>query len=229
MMNKNAFENRLAVLANLPVNPIIPCTKLPISNLVLPQNPVLLNIMHAFAPKTAEQPLGCKYDAKKYQSMVRVINGQLLFDDARRVDDNGVRTDNYCWTIDKVQGYVNKGKAKVINNKTEEGLANKEIFLQSLTSEKERQMMADMLNFLNADFLLIEDAMDKRFCIRITQELYNAGWTHCVDEWMDTDENGNAPATELFVGDVIIVNRQPNGKVTGYRVDKDIFAATYAI
>lgn len=229
MMNKNAFESRLAVLVNMPVNPVVPCIKLPINNLVLPQNPVLMNIMHAFMPKTAEQPSGCKYDAKMYQSMVRVINGQLLFDDARRVDDGGVRTDNYCWTTEKVQKYVNDGKAKVINNKTEEGLANKEMFLQTITSEEERQMMADMLDFLNADFLLIEDAMAKRFCIRITQELYDAGWTHCVDEWMKTDKNGNAPATELFVGDVIIVNRQPDGTVTGYRVDKDIFAATYAI
>ena len=226
--NKALFNARLSVLVNMPASPVMPCVKLPIDQLVLPQTPALMNNMHVFMPKTAEQPNGCKYDVKKYQSMVRVIDGKLLFDDPRRDEDGYVRTDNYCWTIEKVQNYVDNGKAEVINNTTEEGRANKEAFLQTIISADERQMMADMLGFLNADFLLVHDGMSNRFCIRITQELYDAGWNFCVDEWMKVDDNGEADTTQLFVGDVLIVTHNDDGSISGYRVAKEIFELTYS-
>ena len=70
--------------------------------------------------------------------------------------------------------------------------------------------------------------VSNRFCIRITQELYDAGWNFCVDEWMKVNDNGEADTTQLFVGDVIIVTHNDDGSISGYRVAKEIFELTYS-
>ena len=41
------------------------------------------------------------------------------------------------------------------------------------------------------------------------------------------DENGDAEVTDIQVGDAIIVTFKADGTATGYRVDHDMFEATY--
>ena len=232
MMNKAMFEKKLTALAQSAESPVVPCTKLAIDNVIFPAWQKLgkiFSLMFAQVVKTAEQPTGNHYDEEKYQSLFRVIDGRILFDDARREADGKIRLDNYCWTKAKVQKYVDGNKAATMNTRTAEGQAVIDSFLKTIKSEEEREMVSDLFNMMNVDFLLVNEPENNRFCIRITQELYDAGWTSCVDEWMDTDNNGDANETELFVGDALIINYKEDGTVTGYRVDKKIFELTYSV
>jgi hypothetical protein len=78
--------------------------------------------------------------------------------------------------------------------------------ISNITNPEERTMMADMFASWNKDLLLVTTPAENRKCIEITQELYNAGVTACVDEWMDVDSDGNSEATILNVGDFLIVS-----------------------
>ena len=86
---------------------------------------------------------------------------------------------------------------------------------------------AQTFAFCNQDLLLAHTDAEDRIYVRITQELYDAGWTACVDEWMDVDGNGEADATDLVVGDVLIINTKPNGERSAYRIDRDMFEETH--
>ena len=232
MMNKAMFEKNLTALAQSAESPVVPCTKLAIDNVIFPawhKLGKIFSLMFAQVVKTAEQPTGNHYDEEKYQSLFRVIDGRILFDDVRREADGKIRLDNYCWTKANVQKYVDNKTAVTMNARTAEGQTAIDAFLKTIKSEEEREMVSDLFNMMNVDFLLVNEPENKRFCIRITQELYDAGWTSCVDEWMDTDNNGDANETELFVGDALIINYKEDGTVTGYRVDKKIFELTYSV
>ena len=54
--------------------------------------------------------------------------------------------------------------------------------------------------------------------------MYDSGITACVDEWMETDENGMASATQLCVGDYLIVTTSGI-----YRVGHDEFMETHRL
>ena len=231
-MDKAMFEKKLTALVQSAESPVVACTKLAIDNVIFPawhKLGKLFSLMFAQVVKTAEQPAGNHYAEDKYQSLFRVIDGRILFDDARRESDGKVRLDNYCWTTAKVQKYIDNGSAVTMNANTFEGKIAIDTFMQTIKSDDERAMVSDLFNMLNADFLLVNEPANNRFCIRITQDLYDAGWAHCVDEWRSADENGESEATELNVGDALIINYQADGSATGYRVDKKIFDLTYRI
>lgn len=65
---------------------------------------------------------------------------------------------------------------------------------------------------------------EKRQCIEVTQELYDAGLTDCVDEWMTVDEDGYAKLTSLNVGDFLIVTNKGV-----YRIQREKFLQTYVL
>ena len=94
----------------------------------------------------------------------------------------------------------------------------------NISDVEERKMMADMFASLNKDLLLVRTPAEDRICIEVTQELYDAGITYCVDEWMDADADGMAEATQLSVGDFLIVT---NDGV--YRIEKDVFIETHEL
>ena len=78
----------------------------------------------------------------------------------------------------------------------------------------------------NKDLLLITSYEESRFCIEITSELYAKGITFCVDEWMTTDENGDAEITHLNIGDYLIVSANRDSI---YCIRHDEFIETYSL
>ena len=222
-MNKNTFESRLASLTTAP------CRKMAMDNIVLPQflDMGIAYYIYQHSVHTAEQPEGCYYDPHKFQAVLRVLDGHVLFDDPRRVSHNGKRADTYCWSTEKVMNLVTKGKTKPIGTNSPQGLLNLMALFSTIQSEEEKELVAQTFAFCNQDMLLAHTDAEDRMYVRITQELYDAGWTACVDEWMDVDGNGEADATELFVGDVLIINIKPNGERSAYRIDHDMFEETH--
>jgi hypothetical protein len=96
--------------------------------------------------------------------------------------------------------------------------------LATVSNESEKKMLADMFANLKKDLLLVTSPAESRQCIKVTRELYDAGITACVDEWMEADENGMATATMLNVGDYLIVT---NDGV--YCIRHDEFMETHTI
>lgn len=235
--NYNLFNSRLGVLANMPTTPMRPCTKLAMDNIVLPKWSEfgVFAYMHKFAVYTAEAPNAHDYDSADSQTVLRLLfddngNAKLLFDDHRRAQHGYKRPDNYCWPVKKVQGLVEKGLTKPIGIMSAEGLVNLSTVMNAIPDPDEKKLFAGMFAAFNKDMLLAHTPAENRFFIRVTKELYDAGWTFTVDEWQsyNLDENGDAEVTELQIGDAIIVNRQVDGSYTGYRIDKEMFEATHS-
>ncbi len=226
------FNKHLTALVTAENNPVRPCVKLPIDNIILPKWSEMgaFAFMHKYMPMTAEDPDGCAYPMAKFQSVLRIINGHLLFDDDRRSEHGYKRTDNYCWGIEKVQKLMSQGKTQPIGIMSAEGLMTLATVMNTIQDAEEKEVFALMFAGFNKDMLLAHDDRAERLFIRVTQELYDEGWTFTVDEWQEysMDANGNADTTELRVGDVILVTPCKNGSYTGYRIDKDIFEQTYS-
>lgn len=190
------------------------CTKLAMQNIVFPKwsDLGLAGMMIRQCVSTKEQPAGNIYDEAIFQVVLRVIGGKVLM--------NG-RPDCYCWKQSKV---ANSKDVQLVGTNSADGLINLCGILDSISDQTEKSMMADMFANLKKDLLLITTPAENRICIEVTADLYNSGITHCVDEWMETDENGYAEATELQIGDFMIVT---NSGV--YRVGRDEFIETHVI
>lgn len=188
------------------------CTKLEMQNIVFPKwsDLGLASMMFRQCVSTKEQPTGNIYDENTFQVVLRIIGGKVLM--------NG-RPDCYCWKQSKV---ANSKDAQPVGTNSATGLINLCGILNSISDQSEKSMMADMFANLKNDLLLITTPAEQRICIEVTADLYNAGITHCVDEWMDVDENGEAEATVLQIGDFMIVTS--NGV---YRVGHDEFMETH--
>ena len=223
--NKNEFN---ALIANLVKTHGRPCVKLALDNIVFPRWSEMgaYAYMHKYMPTTAEQPDGYAYPHAKFQSVLRVLGGKVLFEDTRRAD--GKRTDNYCWEVDKVNNLVAQGKTRPIGTGSTEGLLNLMALAATVTDPEDKLILAETFSFSNKDMLLAHTDAENRVFIRVTQELYDAGLTLSADEWIDADADGMAEASKLTVGDVIIVTTYEDGSVTGYRVEEAIFEQTYS-
>lgn len=79
---------------------------------------------------------------------------------------------------------------------------------------------------MKKDLLLVTSAEESRRCVEITPDLYAAGITSCVDEWMEVDSNGEAEETRLNVGDFLIVNEAGNSV---YCIRRDEFLETHSL
>lgn len=210
-MKLNKFETTKRILN---VGDTISCIKLELQNIVFPKwsDLGIMGMIFRQCVSTKEQPAGNIYDEAVFQTVLRVIGGKVLMSD---------RPDCYCWKFSKVE---NAKDVKVIGTNSAEGLISLCSVLSSITSESEKKMLADMFANMKKDLLLVTTPAERRYCIEVTQEMYDAGITACVDEWMETDESGMAPATQLYVGDYLIVTTSGI-----YRVGHDEFMETHTL
>ena len=136
-----------------------------------------------------------------------------------------VAPDCYCWSMEKVEKCKNK---KFIGSNSAEGMKNATLILSTIEDENERTLFADMLAALKKDLIVVTSPEEKRTCIEVTQEMYDNGITFCVDSWMEADEDGVATATNLNVGDYLILEEKDEGTCV-YRVGHDEFIETYRL
>lgn len=208
-LNKNDITSKILAMGTT-----VPCTKLELKNIVFPKwsDLGLVGLMFRQCVSTKEQPNGNIYDEAVFQTVLRIIGGKVLMTG---------RPDCYCWKFSKVENAKN---VSMIGTNSAAGLINLCEVLACIASEEEKTMIADMFANSKKDLLLVTTPAEERSCIEITHELYAAGITHCVDEWMDVDENGNAEATALCVGDYLIVTSSGV-----YRIGHDEFLETHVI
>ena len=214
MMNKTESTTRI-----LSMGTIRNCTKLALDNILFPawDELGLLGQMIRQCVVTKEQPAGYVYPEAEFRMVMRILNGKVYMN---------ARPDVYCWKSAKVAKATKN--AKIIGANSAEGLVNLCEVLASISDEDEKKTFAGMMANLKRDLLLVRTPAEARQCIVVTQELYNAGVTACVDSWVEPDVNGNGPETKLSVGDVLIVEHKPEGDFV-YRVGADEFAETYSL
>lgn len=193
-----------------------PCTKLKLDNIIFPSwdKLGLLGMIYSQKVKTHEQPKGCDYAETKYQVVMRVINGQVL-------KEEGNRPDAYTWSIEKVMKSKN---ARFIGTNSAEGIINLANMLNSIKNEYEKHLFAEMFCKFREDLLLITSQEEKRTCVEVTEELYDKGLTYCIDEWMETDENGDSDITLLDIGDFLIITKDGV-----YTIQRNIFLETHSL
>lgn len=174
------------------------CLKMEMHNIVFPQwdELGLIGMMFSQCLKTKEQPDGHIYDEAKFQPVLRILSGKVLISD---------KPDCYCWSFDKIRS---ASSVLDIGTATPGGILNLCNVLNSIHEHSEKALVADMFASLKRNLLLVTTPTEIRRCIQITQDLYDSGITHCVDEWMEVDENGMAEATELSVGDYVNVTEK---------------------
>lgn len=190
------------------------CVKLELQNIVFPKwsDLGLLGMIFRQCVMTKEQPGGNLYDEAVFQTIMRVIGGKVLISE---------RPDCYCWKFDKV---ANAKNVCFVGTNSAEGLLSVCKLLADIKDEDEKKMMADMFANMKKDLLLVTTPAEIRHCIEVTPELYEQGLTCCIDEWMEVDEEGNAPITLLNIGDFLIVTC--NGV---YRIGREEFLQTHVI
>lgn len=198
-------------------NMIRPCTKLQMDNIVFPKwdDLGLLGMIFRQNIRTKEQPEGCLYDEATYQVVMRIISGRVLM--------TGGRPDAYTWKYSKVAEADN---VSFIGTNSAEAVINLSAALMSIKDDSEKRLFADMFCNWNKDLLLVTTKEELRLCIEITQDLYARGMCCCVDEWMETDENGEADITSLNIGDYLIVSED---KERVYCIRHDEFIETHSI
>lgn len=174
-----------------------PCTKLQMENIIFPKwNDLgLLGMIFRQDVITKEQPEGHIYDEATFQVVMRIINGKVLM--------TGGKPDSYTWKQSKVSASKNH---RFVGVNSADALINLSNILNTIDNEKEKHLFADMMCNLKKDLLLITSPKEKRRCIEVTPELYANGLTYCIDEWMETNENGEAEITILNIGDFLIVS-----------------------
>ena len=188
-----ATQNALTLGANS----IRPCTKQTMANIVMPSLSERGLMAYVFPGMviTKEQPEGCRYGATSH-TVLRVIGGQLL---------KGGMADAYSWDA---ATYAKKA-AKTVPigfglGATVDSVNWAMEIVQTVADPAERKLLTQF--FIEQSSLrLVFSPEEERKCIEVTKEIYDAGLTSIVDEWMSTDENGLADETLLNVGDFIIV------------------------
>ncbi len=196
-----------------------PCVKLQLDNIVFPKwsDLGLLGMIFSQKIKTKEQPVGCDYDEATYQVVMRVINGKVLM--------TGGRPDAYTWKQSKVESLItDPSKLRLIGTNSASAVINLSRVMATIVDADELTMFADMFCSVNKDLLLVTTPAEDRFCVEVTNELYEAGLTVCVDSWMEPDENGEAVATELQIGDFLIIEEEGV-----YCIRRNEFLETYSI
>lgn len=193
------------------------CKKLQMDNIIFPKwdDLGLLGLIFRQDVKTKEQPDGCIYDEATYRVVMRVINGKVLM--------TGGRPDAYTWKHQKVESSKN---VRFIGCNSAEALINLSGMLETIFDVEEKKMFADMFCNMKKDLLLVTSAEESRRCVEISPDLYAAGITSCVDEWMEVDSNGEAEETRLNVGDFLIVNEAGNSV---YCIRREEFLETHSL
>lgn len=188
-----------------------PCIKLELQNIIFPKwdDLGLIGKMFRQCVSTKEQPYGNIYDENVFQTVLRIIGGKVLIED---------KPDCYCWKFGKIEAA--KEIRKIGSNSADGILALCEL-LNTINSTEEKKLLADMFSHMKKDLLLVTTPEEKRTCIEINAR---NTFTYCVDQWMETDSEGYAEATQLQFGDYLIVS--DSGV---YRVGHDEFRATHKL
>ncbi len=220
-MNKTESTGNILAIAKR-FRAIRPCRKMSLYNIVFPEWSEL-GLPATFIPqriKTKELPSGCDYSELEYRVVIRVLGGRLL--------DKDGRPDVYAWGDDMVKKYLNDPDSLPrIGVRSAKGLLNLMDILATIKTEEERLIFADMFTKWTIDLFLVKTDAEDRFCVEVTQELYDAGITACVDSWMKPEkpEDGDMmDATILNVGDFLIVD---GNKV--YCIRRDEFFTTHEL
>jgi hypothetical protein len=189
IMKLNKSETTARILS-IVSDAIRPCTKIEMNNIVFPAWAEfgLFGKIIRQCVATKEQPDGCIYKESVWRVVYR--------------PDVGDSYDAFAWKESKVEGAKN---IRPIGVNSEEGKQVLEELLSKMKNENEKKAMEEMFNLFRKDFSLVTSPSENRFYVEVTQEFYDAGITHCVDKWMEEDENGMSTATELNVGDFLIV------------------------
>lgn len=182
---------------NLGKESIRSCTKQTMANIVMPSLSERGLMAYVFPGMviTKEQPEGCRYGAMSH-TVLRIIGGQLL---------KGGMADAYSWDA---ATYAKKA-AKTVPigfglGATVDSVKWAMEIVQTVVDPVERELLIQF--FIEQPSLrLVFSPKEERKCIEVTQDLYDAGLTSIVDEWMPADENGLAEETILKVGDFLIV------------------------
>ena len=222
---KDCYAKLDAFIAENP-DRVIPVLKLgnkKIVNILFPQ-PESFGLMRRAYPeqtvRTAENPAGNRYPSANYRVLTRGIeddNGKLtfLFDDKNF--EEGVRVDSYCWTVEEVNGLIEKGLTEEIGTATAAGLLKLVEIMSKVENPTEKAELAKMFTFINSNFILAYPGSSERKAIVVDK---NFPLTHIVDEWNEDE------ATEVSEGDLIIVTYKDDG-ITYYRVEAKIALMTY--
>lgn len=215
--NKEATNSKALKLA---AGQIKPCEKMGLSNVVLPPWSEVVPIDISVIPmnlNTKEQD-NCHYDAKGYRIVIRVLDGKLFGTDGKY--------DVYAWGPDMIKKYLSDpSKVPPIGRFSSKGMVNFSRVVNTIVDEDEKEKFANIFVRANCDYYLVNSDKEDRRCIEVTAELYEAGLTHIVDTWMKAGENGLYSATELRVGDFIIV--EPKGGI--YCIRRDEFLSTHKL
>ena len=221
MKNK---EQTTRFILELAKDQIKTCTKLSTQVIVFPKwsDLGLWSKVFCMKAKTKENPEGCDYDEKKEQIVIRILDGKLYM-------SNGM-PDVYTLEQDKIATWM-QTQDIIIGKSSEIAKKNLEKVLRSIKDETEQEELVNMFRLINMDFHMITVPSQKRHCIEITQELYDAGLTYCVNTWIKPDENGEAEEMKLTVGDFLICKPKENGEGfrSVYRIGHDEFISTHVI
>ncbi len=213
------INKQITTAAILSLGKVRDCTKLSLDNIVFPKwsDLGLLGMIFSQKIKTKEQPTGCDYDEAVFQVVLRIIGGKVF--------KTGGRPDSYTWKQKKVADLIaDPRKLRLIGTNSAQAVINLGEVLSTIQDTDEKTCLADMFVNLNKDLLLVTTEAEERRCIEVTRELYDAGITACVDSWMKPDENGEAEATQLNVGDFLIIEE---GYV--YCIRHDEFVLTHEL
>ena len=175
---------------------------------------------------TAEKPDGHFYNPNKYQILARIVKGEVLF--PTDGDKSKLRVDAYAWENEVTEEKLANGIVKSLNVDSEVGIENVESLLATIKNGEHRDLLHRMFYYgPRGNLLSVEPPAEKRYCLTVTEEIKNFFPNGIVDRWVNADENGLAPATNLELGDRIIIVYENDGSVTAYRCEKDIYLKTH--
>lgn len=192
---------------------IKPCIKKSLANIVWPlwTKDSIQYAMYRQCIRTKEQPEGHIYNESEFRLVWRILDGKVF--------SHGM-LDAYAWNVKTFSKYANK--AVPFGTNSANGIINLGKILETIKDEKEKELFAAYISKEKEDLLLVYTPEEERRCIEVTQTLYDAGLTSCIDEWMNPDENGEYVHTELNVGDFLIVSE--NGI---YCIRREEFLSTH--
>lgn len=215
MMNKESTTQRIRLMT---ANCQIPATKLQLDNILFPKWSDMgpMGMLIAQCVKTKEQPNGCFYDEAEYRVVLRVLGGNVFMSG---------RPDSYCWDTEKISNlHLDPKNLPFIGIHSAIGIIRLGKLLETVTSEKDKNWLAEFFCQCNQDYLLITTPAEQRTVVEVTEKLYSNGLTACVDQWMKPDENGECPETQIFIGDYLVISKKGV-----YRIGREEFFKTHKL
>ena len=199
-------------------------TKLPMDNIVFGRlsDIPLLEMLVNLSIVTKEHIDGTIYDKHLFQMVMRIIDGNLLL----RGQDLVERPDAYAWQTSKV--LKQKSKKYLGFHSTEGALTYAEI-VQTIRTDREKELLTDLLVKWGTDLLLIHTDEEKRKVIFVTEDIIKAGIFELPNSydilWPKEGAEG-VELTPITVGDALVVEETDEGEFF-YIIQKQEFEMTH--